>query len=111
MADKQFINGIFIREVTFQSGGSVLNVSIPADKVDAVCAQLKAAADNGWVKLRISENRQPTLNRDGKTIATHSLSVDTWKPTQGGNAPTPPRASSARQSASQETTQSDDVPF
>ena len=99
---KTFINGVFIREVTFNDGGSVLNVRIPADKVDAICAQLKAVADDGWVKLRISKNRQPTLNRAGKEIATHSLSVDTWKPTQGGSNQTPPRASSARQAESQE---------
>ena len=110
MADqKTFINGVFIREVTFNDGGSVLNVRIPADKVDAICAQLKAVADEGWVKLRISKNRQPTLNRAGKEIATHSLSVDTWKPTQGGNAPTRQTPSSARQTASQPS--DDQVPF
>ena len=103
---KQFINGVFLREVTFQDGGSVLNVRIPADKVDSICAQLKGVADDGWVKLRISKNRQPTLNREGKTIATHSLSVDTWKPTQGGSAPTRQTPSSARQTTSQE----DDAP-
>ena len=106
---KTFINGIFIKEVTFQDGGSVLNVSIPADKVDSITNQLLAAADNGWIKLRISRNRQPTTNRDGKTIATHSISVDTWKP---GNQPqTPPRPPQAQQSVLQEEVQSDDVPF
>ena len=112
MADqKTFINGIFCREVTFQDGGSVINVRIPLDKVDSICAQLKAVADEGWVKLRISKNRQPTLNREGKTIATHSVSVDTWKPTQGGNAPTRQTQSSARAGASQQEPTSGDEPL
>ena len=98
---KTFINGVFIKEVTFRDGGSLLSVSIPEDKVDSLADQLKAAARDGWVKLRIAKNRQPTVNRSGKTIATHSLSVDTWQPKQEQ-----PR----QQSASQDN-ESGEVPF
>jgi hypothetical protein len=88
MNQKTFINGIFISEKVFNDGGSILNVRIPADKVDEIAAQLKAVAVDGWVKLKISRNQKPTVSsKTGKVIATHSIVVDDWKP--GTQAPRP----------------------
>ena len=88
---KTYINSVFINEKTFNDGGSILKVSIPADKIDAFAAQLKAAADEGWVSLVISRTRNPVTSKTtGRVISTHSLAVDTWKPTQGQSAPQRP---------------------
>jgi len=110
MADKQFINGVFIKEHKFPDGGRVLNVRIPVDKVDAICAQLKSVADDGWVKLVIGANRQPTISKtSGKVISTHSMSVDEWKP---GNQPQASASPPQRQQPEPEPERnSDDVPF
>ena len=109
MADKTFINGVFIREHQFPDGGSVLNVSIPTDKLESLLGTLREVQRDGWVKLVISKNRQPTINRtSGKVIATHSLTVDTWQPKQQ----TSPRPANAQQSGKAETTEEgDQVPF
>lgn len=100
---KVFINGVFINEHVFQDGGSILKVNIPADKIDALAEQLGANASNGWTRLVIQKLRQPKLNANGKTIATHSLSVDTWKPKAD--------AVPARQIAPLPERAGDDVPF
>lgn len=90
MTQKTFINGIFIREKVFDDGGSILNVRIPADKVDEIAAQLKAVAVDGWAKLKISRNRTPTVSsKTGKVVATHSISVDDWQPNAQGASPQP----------------------
>ena len=82
MSDKIFINGVFILEHVFQDGGTILKLNIPADKIDALAGQLKANASDGWVKLVVSRNKNPVVSKStGKPISTHSMSVDTWKPT------------------------------
>ena len=103
---KKYINGVFIREHTFNEGGSVLNVRIPADKIESLAAQLLAAVDDGWVKLRISANKNPTINRDGKVIATHSLAVDDWKPSGPSRQRQQPKASEPEHDGG-----ASDVPF
>ena len=88
MADKTFINGVFIREHQFKDGGSILKVSIALDKVDSLCEQLKFnARKDGLIRLQIWANKKPTIGKEGRVIATHSLSVDTWEPSQGKAAP------------------------
>lgn len=103
---KQYINGVFIKEAQTKFG-PILKLSIPADKINMLTEQLKAAVSDGWTKLEITKLREPkTSKTSGKVTSTHSLSVDDWKPSgQGGqatNRPTPPANSGP---------QSDDVPF
>jgi hypothetical protein len=106
MSEKVFINGVFINEHVFQDGGSILKVNIPADKVDALAEQLKRNAADGWVRLVIGKNRQPTISaKTGKAISTHSLSVDTWKPKQQQDVPH--RVSAPAPAPNQ----ADDIPF
>lgn len=106
---KQYINGIFIREHKFDGGGTILKLSIPADKIDMLASQLKAAASDGWTKLVVTRRREPSVNAaSGKVVATHNIAVDDWKPSGGGQpapAPKPKPAGIAQ------TAQDDDVPF
>ena len=72
MTDKQYVNGIIIKEKTFDNGGAQLKVSI---KVDDLMEQLNKLKDNGWVNLIVSRRKEPS---DGGI--THYSYVDTWKP-------------------------------
>ena len=73
--NKQFINGIWIREKKFDNGGSILSVSVKGEAIDDICRQLKQlAAESGWARLTIGGLRNPTEK------STHSIYVDTWKP-------------------------------
>ena len=82
---KIYINDVFLNEVVFSDGGSIIKVSISADKIESFANQLKANASNGYVNLKIAKNRQPVISKkNGRIIATHSLSVDNWKPKQSG---------------------------
>jgi len=71
---RQYINGIWIRSHRFADGGEILKLSIPADKIDAVAAQLKGAVVNGWARACSSAKRTP----DEKS--SHSIYVDTYQP-------------------------------
>ena len=82
MAQKRYINGVFLVEKTFNDGGSILKLSVPANKIDALAEQLHANATNGWTRLVIQKLREPKVNQGGKVTATHSLSVDDWQPGQ-----------------------------
>ena len=72
MTDKQYVNGIIIKEKTFDNGGSQLKVSI---KVDDLMEQLNKLKDDGWVNLIVARRKEPS---DGGI--THYSYVDTWKP-------------------------------
>jgi hypothetical protein len=72
MSEKKYVNGIIIKEKTFDNGGTQLKISL---KTDEVTAQLKELNDNGWVNLIISRRKEPS-----ETGITHYSYVDTWKP-------------------------------
>lgn len=79
MADKIYINGCFINEHVFQDGGSILKLSVPADKVSEFLAALQSNATPRGINLQITKRRTPSVSqKTGKVYATHSLSVDTW---------------------------------
>ena len=83
MSEKKYINGVFIVKKTLNDGGSILKLSIPADKIDALANQLREAATDGWARLVITKLREPNVSKtSGKVTSTHSLSVDTWQPGQ-----------------------------
>ena len=108
MSQKTYINGPLINEYTFKDGGSILKFNIAADKIDDFALQLKSAARDGWSRLVIQQNRNPVLSKKtGKVVATHSMSVDTWQPTQGQSAPQRP----APQRPAPDRSVPDDVPF
>ena len=94
MAEKQYVNGIIIKEKTFDNGGTQLKISL---KTEDVIAQLKELDDNGWCNLIVARRKEAS-----DTGITHYSYVDTWKPTKGAGQP------SAKKAVVQ---QEDDLPF
>jgi hypothetical protein len=74
MAEKQYVNGLIIKEKVFENGGNQLKLSI---KTDDMVKQLKELDDNGWVNLIVTRRKEPS-----DTGITHYSYVDTWKPTK-----------------------------
>ena len=75
--NKQYLPGVWIREKQFSNGGSVLNVSVKRESIPELVKLLNAAAaETGWARLVIASRKNP----DEKS--THSIFVDTWKPTK-----------------------------
>ena len=70
--EKKYVNGIVIKEKTFDNGGTQMKVSV---KVEDFIAELKAVENNGWANLII--NRRKEMSDKG---ITHYVQVDTWKP-------------------------------
>ena len=74
MTEKKYVNGMIIKEKTFDNGGTQLKVSL---KVEELTNQIKELNDNGWVNLIITRRKEPS-----DAGATHYAYVDTWKPTK-----------------------------
>ena len=72
MAETKYINGILIKERTFDNGGSQMKISI---KTEDFINELKEVDDNGWCNLIMNRRQEPS----DKGV-THYLKVDTWKP-------------------------------
>jgi len=68
-----YINGIFVREKTFDNGGSSLNVGM---KVETLIEELgKYQDDKGYVNFVIAKRRSPS-----EKGITHYVKLNTWKP-------------------------------
>jgi hypothetical protein len=72
MTDTKYLNGILIKERTFDNGGSQMKISI---KTEDFINELKEVDENGWCNLIM--NRRQTPSDKG---VTHYIKVDTWKP-------------------------------
>lgn len=72
MEEKKYVNGVVIKEKTFDNGGTQLKMSV---KVDDFINELKSISDNGWANLII--NKRKEISDKG---ITHYVQVDTWKP-------------------------------
>ena len=74
--EKNYINGIILKEKTFDNGGTQLKVSI---KLDEFVEQLKACERDkdfkGWVNCIMSRRKVPS----DKGV-THFMYEDKWKP-------------------------------
>ena len=70
--DKNYINGLVIKEKTYDNGGSQLRISV---KVQELIEQLQAIEENGWANILISRRKEPS----DKGV-THYAYQDTWKP-------------------------------
>ena len=70
--DKNYINGLVIKEKTFDNGGSQLRISV---KVQELIEQLQAIEENGWANILVSRRKEPS----DKGV-THYAYQDTWKP-------------------------------
>lgn len=90
MNKKTYINGFFINEKEFANGGSILKVNMSEDGLKSLQAAFAAKSENGWLRLQIGSMKSPMVSKKdaSKIIATHSFSVDDWKPgSQASNAP------------------------
>ena len=72
MAETKYINGILIKERTFDNGGSQMKISI---KTEDFINELKEVDENGWCNLILNKRQEPS----DKGV-TQYLKVDTWKP-------------------------------
>jgi len=70
--EKKYVNGIIIKEKTFDNGGTQLKISI---KNDEFISELNALEDRGWSNLIVSRRKEPS-----ETGITHYAKVDPWKP-------------------------------
>jgi len=74
--EKNYINGIILKEKIFDNGGTQLKVSI---KLDEFVEQLKTCEQDkdfkGWINCCISRRKSPS----DKGV-THYMYEDTWKP-------------------------------
>ncbi len=70
MSDKPiYINGVFANEIEFKDGGSLIKLSIPADKIDELAKQLHENESEGWVRLKLSRMREAKVSpKTGKTM-------------------------------------------
>ena len=59
MAEKQYVNGLIIKEKVFENGGNQLKMSI---KTDDMVKQLKELDDNGWVNLIVTRRKEPSIH-------------------------------------------------
>ena len=93
------------KQITFQSGKSILKLGINAEKFKAFLDTHKNA--KGYVNLGISERKE--VSRYGET---HTIWLDTWQPDDSKAAPRQP--SSPRREADEVATvqpADQDVPF
>ena len=70
--EKNYINGMIIKEKSFDNGGSQLKLSI---KVEEFIEQLKTIEEKGWANLIVSRRKEPS----DKGV-THYAYEDSWKP-------------------------------
>jgi len=79
---KEYINGLLIKKFEFPNGGTKLSVSMSHDAIKALQDAFVKHGKDGWLRLDITEMRQPMMSkRDAtKVVATHSMSVDLWEP-------------------------------
>ena len=75
MSDEKatFIKGVWIREHTFQDGGSILNLSISAKTFSEQIAT--HTDEKGYVRLTIGKRRTPDEHG-----VSHFMKLDTFKP-------------------------------
>ena len=75
--EKNYINGIVIKEIVFENGGKQLKGWV---KVDEFIEQLKAIEVNGSANIIIARRKEPS-----ETGVTHYMYEDPWKPKKDYN--------------------------
>ena len=77
MEEKNYINGLIVKENSFNNGGKILKVSV---RVADLFDQLKSIEKNGWANLNIAKRKEPS----DKGV-THYVYEDTWQPEKNYN--------------------------
>ena len=71
--EKNYINGIIIKEKVFDNGGSILKISIKAEQFQD---EVNNIIEKGWANLIIAKRKQKS-----ETGITHYYYEDDFKPT------------------------------
>jgi hypothetical protein len=94
---------ISAKQVTFQSGKSILKIGINVEKFSAFLKQHANA--KGYVNLGISQRKE--VSQYGET---HTVWLDTWEP-DASRAPAEARTTAQPQASPPTPKENDDVPF
>lgn len=70
--EKKYLNGVIIKEKSFDNGGTQLRLSV---KVSEFIEDLRSIQDNGWANIIVARRKDPS----DKGV-THYAYEDTWKP-------------------------------
>ena len=105
MADaaKVYINGVSAKQVTFESGKSILKLNIHVGKLIEQLQQ--HVNEKGYVNLGVSERKEK-----GRFGETHTVWLDTWKPTPKHETPDVPKPAPWEEEANG-VKDSDTLPF
>ncbi len=101
--EKNYLNGIIIKEKVFDNGGKQLKAWI---KVDEFIEQLKNAAENGSVNIIIARRKKPS-----ETGVTHYMYEDPWKPTRDYNDTNDPQYDSDYNGRKGKEADDEELPF
>jgi hypothetical protein len=101
---KTYINGVSAKQVTFESGKSILKLNINVAKLIEQLQQ--HANEKGYVNLGVSERKEK-----GRFGETHTVWLDTWKPTPRADAPAPPKVDPPPWGAATQAQPEDLLPF
>ena len=95
MNDKrEYINGLWIKEITFSEGGSLLKVSLLPDKTLPQLKKLKPNED-GFIKLVIAKSKNPVPS------STHYCYVDDYVPSSKAKSSTESKSKGATKQKSE----------
>jgi hypothetical protein len=92
------------KQVTFQSGKSILKLGVNVEKFIVFLNQHKNA--KGYVNFGISERKE--VSQYGET---HTVWLDTWQPSGAPSEPSKPRATAQPKAKPLTPEEADDVPF
>ena len=75
--EKNYINGIIIKEKVFDNGGKQLKVSVAISDLIRQLSDIKDKSESDWANLIIARRIEPS-----EKGVTHYTYEDTWKPSQ-----------------------------
>jgi len=110
MTDQKTYAPVSAKQITFQSGKTIIKLGVPVEKFIAFLQEHQNS--KGYVNLGISPRKET-----GKYGETHTVWLDTWQPgekpaqSQGQAQDAPPRTTTTPPAAPKSPIAEDDVPF
>jgi len=93
---RQFVDGLWIKEKVFDSGGAILKIGVLMDSLVKSLNKIKKN-EKGFADLVISRRREV-----GKNGETHTCYVDDWKPSVKSEVPAKPAVEKSAKTAEPE---------
>lgn len=104
---KIYASGMSARQITFDSGKSILKLSINMNKFREFVQQNKQhISEKGYMNLGISERREV-----GQYGDTHCVWLDTWQRDNNNNKQNKPAKKEFKAPDNDRTKNNDDIPF